>query len=88
MQIGFQFLRFQVEFNPPEAVPLALTFAVYLGFGYPVRRHDFDPAAIFFGEVITQLFFQFFGVGDFFHRIECLPGWPGNVQPAGCFRKL
>ena len=68
LQIGFQLLRLQVEFNPAEFGALALTFVVFLRFGHPMRRQHLDAAAIFLGEVITQFFFQFFGVGDFFHK--------------------
>jgi len=79
VKIGFQLLGLQVEFNPAGLGAFTPVFVVFLRLGHPMRRQYFNPAAIFFGEVITQFFFQFLGVGDLFH---------GLGGPAGQHRKI
>ena len=67
VEISFQFLGLQIEINLAELICFAFFFVIRPRFGYPIWRNYLDTAAVFFTQVVTDLFFQFFLVGDFVH---------------------
>ncbi len=68
-EVGLQLFGLQVEVDLVERLG-AFAPGAGLGLGHPIRRRHLNTAAVFFGEIIADFFFQLFLAGYLVHVLR------------------